>query len=231
MTKRKDPADLKIRSGTDTTPVARTKRGANATPEGKAKRIAKLRASASQSISVSNAVAAAANPHRPLTEKQKLFVHFWAKGESVFSASCRAGYADSGTAAYKMIRDPAILLIYNREKALYEESCQMTRKRVMEGLLEGIDMAKHVSEPASVITGWREIGKMCGYYEPVKRELNISIKGDVTVKRLERMTDADLIRLVKGEVTDVAFDDVVKEVAEATEATEAAEAAEDDDEA
>lgn len=203
MTARKKPEDLKIRARDDMTVKPRKKRGANATPEGKAARIKKLRAT---SVGTTTAkTAALANPDRPLTEKQKLFVQLWAQGESVLSASYRAGYADSGTMAYRMVKDPAILKVYNLEKALYEDSCQMTRKRVMEGLIEGIEMAKLVSEPASIISGWREVGKMCGYYEPVKRTIDINIKGDVTIKHLEKMGDAELLKLIKGEVTDVEF--------------------------
>lgn len=210
MTKRKDPADLKIRARDDLTPKPRKKRGASATEEGKAKRIAALRASAPDT-SADLATLQTANPNRPLTEKQRLFVTEWAKGETILSAARRAGYADEGAMAYRMSRDPAILKIYNVEKALYAESCQITRKQVIEGLLEGIDMAKLMAEPASMISGWREVGKMCGFYEPVKRKIDINISGDVTVKRLERLSDSDLLKMIKGEVEDVAFEDVAEE--------------------
>ena len=210
MTKRKDPADLKIRARDDLTPQPRKKRGANATPEGNAKRIAALRASA-PNTSASQEVLDTANPNRPLTEKQKKFVSEWAKGETILSASHRAGYSDGGTMAYRLAKDPAVLKIYHAEKALYAESCQITRKQVMEGLLEAIEMAKLVNEPASMISGWREVGKMCGFYEPVKRTIDVNIQGDVTVKRLERMSDADLLKLVRGEVEDVVFEEIADE--------------------
>jgi len=208
MTARKDPADLKIRARDDLTPKPRKKRGANATPEGKAARIAKLRATGVSNSTNNPADIAAANPDRPLTEKQRLFVSEWAKGETILTASYRAGYADSGQMAYRMSKDPAILKIYHMEKALYAESCQMTRKKVMEGFLEGVEMAKLMSEPASVIAGWREIGKMCGFYEPVKRTIDVNVRGNVVVKHLEAMNDADLLKIVRGEIADVEFNEV-----------------------
>lgn len=202
MTKRLPDSERKIRARDDLTPKPRKKSGRNATPEGTAERIAKLRATAIETSTHQGAEQA--NPDRPLTEKQKLFAKIWAQGETIRSAAMKAGYtADGAGIAYRLCRDPAILKIYNREKALYEESCQMTRKRVMDGLLEGIEMAKMLDEPASVIGGWREIGKMCGYYAEQKRTVDINIKGEVTVKQLERMDDASLLKLIKGEVEDI----------------------------
>ena len=207
MTARKNPADLKIRARDDMSVKPRRKKS----PEAKAKNIAALRASGSVSITQSVAAAQAANPDRPLTEKQRKFVQEWAKGETILSAAVRAGYADGGTYAYMMAHDPAILKIYNTEKALYEQASQMTRKRVMEGLLEGIEMAKQVSEPATVITGWKTVGQLCGYFEPVRKKIDISVNGNVTIKRLEAMGDADLLKLIKGEVEDVVFEELSSE--------------------
>lgn len=203
MTKRKDPADLKIRARDDMSIKPRKKKS----PETKAKEIAKLRAT-SPNTSANLATLKLANPDRPLTEKQKVFVCEWASGETILSASVRAGYSDKGAMGYRMSRDPAILKIYNLEKAKYEEASQMTRKRVMDGLLEGIEMAKMTSEPASVINGWKTVGQMCGYFEPVKRTLDVNINGQVNIKRLESMSDMELLKLVKGEITDVVFKEI-----------------------
>jgi hypothetical protein len=204
MTKRKDPADLKIRARDDMSIKPRGMNKAKQSPEAKAARIAALRASPSSSNTMKHA-----NPNRPLTEKQKLFAKEWASGETIRSAAIRAGYTEDGAGVcYRLSTDPAILKIYNFEKAKYEESSQMTRKKVMDGLLEGIEMAKLTSEPASMINGWKTVGQMCGYFEPVKRTLDVNINGNVNIKRLESMSDNELLKLIKGEVTDVVFKEV-----------------------
>lgn len=136
------------------------------------------------------------DPNKPLTEKQRAFVKFWAQGESIATASIKAGYNDGASLAYRMVRMPNILKLYEEEKRLYEEACQMTRKRVMDGLLEGIEMAKLMAEPATVISGWREVGKMCGYYEPVKQKIELSVKGEIAMKTMERMSDEELMKLL-----------------------------------
>ena len=152
--------------------------------------------------------ASLANPNRPLTEKMREFVKYWAQGETVLMASFKAGYSDNGTYAYRLAKDPAILKIYNEEKRLYAESCQMTRKRVMEGLLDGIETAKLVADPGSIIRGWREVGLMCGYYEPMKKQIDINITGDLTMKHLEQLSDTDLLRIIKGEAEDTVFREI-----------------------
>lgn len=136
------------------------------------------------------------DPNKPLTEKAKLFVKFWAQGESISSAAARAGYGDGATYAYRLVRYPQAIALYNEEKRLYEEASQMTRKKVMDGLLEGIEMAKLISEPASMISGWREVGKMCGYYEPVKVRLTTQA-GDALLDRMDRLSDAELLKLIQ----------------------------------
>lgn len=137
------------------------------------------------------------DPNKPLTEKAKLFVKYWAQGESIPTASARAGYGDGATYAYRLVRMPNVLKLYNEEKRLYEEAAQMTRKKVMDGLLEGIEMAKLVSEPSSVITGWKTIGQMCGYFEPVKRRIDINVSGELALSQMNRLSDAELLRLIQ----------------------------------
>lgn len=142
-------------------------------------------------------IAETIDPNKPLTEKAKLFVKFWAQGESITSASARAGYGDGASYAYKLVHFPQAIALYKQEKALYEEASQMTRKKVMDGLLEGIEMAKLAGEPASVITGWKTVGQMCGYFEPRKVKLDVNLSGDVTMQQMSKLSDAELLRVIQ----------------------------------
>lgn len=142
-------------------------------------------------------IATTIDPNKPLTEKAKLFVKYWAQGESITSASARAGYGDGASYAYKLVRFPQAVALYNEEKRLYEESAQMTRKKVMDGLLDGIEMCKTMSDGPGVITGWKTVGQMCGYFEPVKRRIDINVTGSVEMGRLNRLSDAELLRVIQ----------------------------------
>lgn len=189
------------------------KRGASATEESKAARVAALRASAPNTSGYAGV--AEANPDRPLTTRMKEFVKLWAQGETILSAAIRAGYNDGGTYAYRLAKDPAILKIYHREKEAYAAAVGMTRQKVMEGLLEAVEMAKIQADPTAMIAGWREVGKMCGYYEPVKKQIDVNITGNVVMERLNKLSDAELLKLIEtetanaleGEFTEVLGDD------------------------
>lgn len=136
------------------------------------------------------------DPDKPLTDLQKAFVYHWAHGETILSASVKAGYVDGGTYAYRLCRMPNIIRLYNQEKAKYEEAAQMSRKKVMDMLLESYEAAKILSEPASMVSAAREIGKMCGYYEPVKVKHEINIEGKLVVDRLSGMSDSELLDFI-----------------------------------
>jgi len=180
------------------------------------KNFAKLRAKAAtvgDPAGVSYAAVALRKSDRHLTEMQMMFVRHWAAGESILSASARAGYADSGTYAYRLAKDPAVLKIYEREKVLYEKSCQMTRKRVMDGFLEAADMAKLQADPTAMTGAWREIGKMAGYYEPVRKRIDININGQIVTRRVENMDDEMLLKIIKGEVGAEVIDMELAEIA------------------
>ena len=175
------------------------KRGTNATEETKAARVAALRARSPNTSGYDGV--AEANPDRPLTSRMKEFVKLWAQGETILSAAIRAGYNDGGTYAYRLAKDPAILKIYHREKEAYAAAVGMTRQKVMEGLLEAVEMAKIQADPTAMIAGWREVGKMCGYYEPVKKQIDVNITGNVVMERLNKLSDAELLKLIETETT------------------------------
>lgn len=177
----------------DTTPKAKPKkRGAN-----KGGNIAAARSRGTNTSNLSAAeMAEVIDPNKPLTEKQKLFVKFWAQGESITSASARAGYADGATIAYRMVKMPNVLQLYHAEKAQYEEASQMTRTKVMDGLLEAAEMAKLMADPGVMVQAWKTIGQMCGYFAPVEHRMKVDVTGNIVVDRLNSMSDAELLKVI-----------------------------------
>lgn len=179
----------------DTTPKpARKIRGNN---NGRGTAVARARGTDTSNLSAEE-MAEVISPDKPLTEKQKLFVEHWAKGDSIQSASRRAGYNDGAAIAYRMVKMPNILKLKHEIEAKWEADNQMTRKRVMDGMLEAIDMAKMMAEPASMIAGWREVGKICGYYAPVEHKVKVDVTGNVIADRLNSLSDAELLKIIQG---------------------------------
>jgi len=135
-----------------------------------------------------------------LTPQAKNFIKLWAEGNTVHAAALKAGYVNTSY-AYALAHTPTGMALYNEEKKKYEEVSEMTRKRVMDGLLDGIEMCKITGDGPGVITGWKTIGQMCGYFEPIKRKVELSVKGNVMLGRLNAMSDADLLKVIQEGVT------------------------------
>lgn len=180
----------------DTTPKPKPKvrKGAD-----KGRGVAAARARGIDTSNLSAAeMAEVISPDKPLTEKQKLFVQNWAKGDSITSASYRAGYADGGKVAYQLVKMPNILALKAKYEAEWEATGAMSRQKVMDGMLEAIEMAKMMAEPSSMIAGWREIGKLCGYYAPVEHKVKVDVSGNVVIDKLNSLSDAELLKIIQG---------------------------------
>jgi len=145
------------------------------------------------------AAAAEIDPDKPLTEKQRLFAENYARGDSIPNAMARAGYSTAQySLGYRMVKMPNVLRVIDEERHLFEEANEMSRKKVMEMLMESYDMAKLAGEPASMVSAAREIGRMCGYYEPKKVDVNVNVQSAVAMGRLSTLSDADLLKMIES---------------------------------
>ena len=53
-----------------------------------------------------------------------------------------------------------------------------------------------MAEPATMVSAAREIGKICGLYEPQKVQINVSGSVQHEIHRFEAMTDAELLEVL-----------------------------------
>lgn len=130
-----------------------------------------------------------------LTPAQLVVVEAIARGETPFAAAKIAGV--NHPYVYTLLKRPYFKAHIAERQAAVAAAADMTRKKVVDGLLDGIAMAKMMAEPASMISGWREIGKMCGFYAPVEHKIKLDISGNVTMTRLTEMTDAELLEMIE----------------------------------
>lgn len=172
---------------------ARTVAQQNSREASKPKRVKALRAAPNTGTM---AVAAAVPVDKPLTDMQKAFVLARAKGESIPNAMQSAGYNEQPSYGYRLDKMPNIQAAMSVERALYAEASQMTRKKVIDMQLDAFDMARMMSEPASMVSAAREIGKICGLYEPQKVDINMNGTIQHEVHRFETMSDTDLLDLL-----------------------------------
>lgn len=138
------------------------------------------------------------NPDKPLNERQKAFVKYYVHHNLPKSTAARqAGFKDFNTMGRALMKNPAVIKAIELERSKFEAAGQMTRKRVLDGFLEAIDMGRLKADSIAMTAGWREIAKLCGYYEPTKHKVEISVNGQVTMAKLQQMTDAELLALAE----------------------------------
>jgi hypothetical protein len=92
-------------------------------------------------------------------------------------------------------------------EAQYEEAGQMSRKKMMGMLLESYEMAKLMSEPATMVAAAREVGKVCGYYAPVEHKMKVDVTGNIILDRMNSMSDAELLKVISSGAQQVLSDD------------------------
>lgn len=176
------------------------KRGKSATEEGKAQRLAQARAGRSIT-QLTREELEQTDPDKPLTDMAKTMIRYWAQGDSIAAAAARAGYADGASYAYRLVHTPAALKLYDEEKRAYEAASQMTRKRVADGILEGIEMARLLQDPNAFLTGWRDMAKLCGYLDQKERKIKIDLTANITNQRMQGLSDAELLQVIQQGVT------------------------------
>lgn len=134
------------------------------------------------------------DPWKPMTDQQKRFVKAFASGENMTNSLKAGGFSESSLAyGYRLLDMPNVAKALKEQQAAYAMAAELSKRDVMDMLKEAYDMAKLMSEPTSMVAAAREIGKMCGYYEPKKVDLTISTTGR---KKIELLTDEELFKLM-----------------------------------
>lgn len=141
------------------------------------------------------------NPDSALSEQQRNFVRNIVEFKLNATAAARqAGYSHPKTQGSALLKNPKIAAAIAVEREEFAKASGMTKKKVIDGLAESIDMARMKGDPTTMVMGWREIGKMCGFYEPTKAEIKISVTGKVMVEKLQAMSDEELLALAEQDI-------------------------------
>jgi len=81
------------------------------------------------------------------------------------------------------------------KRAQTAEELEITREKVMRGLLEAVEIARLQADPAALVRAWSELARMCGYYAPERKQVEVSVSSKRMVDQFEAMSDAELLQL------------------------------------
>lgn len=140
-----------------------------------------------------------ANGDQALSPQERIFVNYIVRENMAPITAARvAGYVNSETAVVALMKRPRVLNAIAEGRKEFEITMKMSRQKVMDGFMEAISVARAAGEAAPMVSGWREVAKMCGYYEPVRHTLNVTHSGEVIIQKLQSMPDEELLKLAEG---------------------------------
>ncbi len=135
-----------------------------------------------------------------MTPKQRIFAEQYLLDHCGAAAAVRAGYAPRAArqTAHELLAKPEVRALVAEREADAEQSLGLSRERVIAELKAAVALAQEQGNPAAMIAGWREIGKMCGYYAPERKQIEVRSGQDALRVQYEMMSDAELIAVVAG---------------------------------
>lgn len=137
-----------------------------------------------------------------LTAKQVRFLAEYGKDANGTRSAIAAGYGRAGAhvTASRLLRNPKVQKALQARQRADATRLSLSRDRVVAGLLGAIEQAKLAGEPSSVIAGWREVGRMMGYYTPEVRRVEVSTAAAAVERgKLELLSDEALMAIVEGQ--------------------------------
>lgn len=136
-----------------------------------------------------------------LTERQEAFVNATMVGKDRYTAAREAGYVDADGKTMPSVAEKSA----NIQRALREardelsSAAQITRADVIDGIVEAINMARLAADPATMVKGWTEIGKIMGHYAPEVKKIEVTDNQKRLQSKFTAMSDEDLLRVIEGE--------------------------------
>ena len=135
-------------------------------------------------------------PRSAVTEKQAKFVEAKLHGLSDNAAAQAAGLANGTHAS----RSPTIKEQLTAARRWLTDTTQIKRLDVIEGVIDGIEIARMQGDAGNVIKGWTEVGKILGHYAPEVRKIELSLGQSQLRAKFEALSDADLLAIAEGRV-------------------------------
>jgi len=77
----------------------------------------------------------------------------------------------------------------------HAQKLNVSREQVIEGMLQAIQDARMLGEPASQIRGWEQIAKMQGYYAPERRVLELPDDAREFIDAMQSLDTAEVARI------------------------------------
>lgn len=154
---------------------------------------AKARAGKKTAVASAGAVRAPDETTPGLQRRRELYVQRRALGIPQERAAEDAGLTWKQAQLFE--KGPVFEVLYRKEVAKADQRFTFSLNEVLKGLSEAVELAKAVSEPASMVAAWREIAKIMGYYAPERKLVHLTAEGNITMTTMRQLSDEELLKL------------------------------------
>lgn len=143
-------------------------------------------------------------PDSALPPRHAKFVDEYLIDGNGTQAAIRAGYSANGArvAAHRLLTNAAISGALEARRQADATRLSITRENVLKRLLEAFEMAREEREPAAMVAAARELGRMMGFYSPIKVVASIDLGASAMRGCMEAMSDEELLRVIATEGCD-----------------------------
>jgi len=129
-------------------------------------------------------------------EKQKAFADAVLEGKSQADAARIAGYHPA--TAHKVMRQENIQSYLAEARQEITDISTIKRMDVIEVILEAIDMARTLADPAQMINGADKMAKIMGFYAPETMKLEVTQNTAVLSQKYKQLSDDELFAIASG---------------------------------
>lgn len=136
-----------------------------------------------------------------LSDKQAKFVDATLEGKDAITAARAAGFSQPVGSAHRVVNAANVKAALSEARSELSSAVQITRADVIAGITEGIDLARLAADPATMIKGWSEIGKILGHYAPEVKKVEMSLGARAAQSKLTAMSDDELLEMISGRRT------------------------------
>ena len=136
-----------------------------------------------------------------LTERQRLFCEMYVgPGRHCAALAARlAGYAPgcSHVTGCQLLKKPKIAAAVRGLEEAVAQALGLDRQAVIAQLVEAASLARELKEPSSMISAYRNVAQICGYYrQEAVKPIKVEVGGEI-FDRLRRLSDKELGDLIK----------------------------------
>ena len=137
-----------------------------------------------------------------LTERQRLFCEMYVgPGRHCAALAARlAGYAPgcSHVTGCQLLKKPKIAAAVRGLEEVFAREIGVSRQAVIAQLVGAAEMAKLMMEPSSMISAYRNVAQICGYYRQEEVKPVKAGDGGEVLDRLNRLSDRELVDLIEA---------------------------------